>query len=111
MTTPRPMKPVPSTYCPPIVTLRSPISTTRPVSSGPNIGRVVAIDENRVDPLEDTGLPVDAVGSEDMALRVEADHENIRPHASFATLPFGKAEIDRRRLLHIGRGPDRAELG
>ena len=58
-----------------------------------------AVDEHRVGPFEHAGLPVDAVGNEDVARGIEADHKNIRPHAPFAALPFGKAEIDRRRLL------------
>ena len=45
-----------------------------------------------------------------MALGVEADHKNIRPQAPYATLPFGIAEIDRRRFLNIGRGPHGANL-
>src|SRR5215813_10967319 len=88
------MKPVPRTYCPPIVTLRSSISTTPPVPSGPNIGRL-ELDQHRVDLIEHGGLPIDAVGDENVARGIEADHKNVRPQIPFATLPFGNSEIER----------------
>ena len=49
-------------------------------------------------------------GIENVARGIEADDKNVRPQIPFATLPFGRAEIDRACLRYVRRTPHPLEL-
>src|SRR5262249_49146968 len=53
-----------------------------------------AVDQHSVDPREHGGLPIDAVGNENVARGIVANRKNVRPQIPLATLPFGNSEIE-----------------
>ena len=101
--TPSPMNPVPSAYCPPIVTARSPIDDAAGGQRAEDRpGR--AVDEDRVGPVEHAPAAARCCRAQKRRSPGRSRSRTDPATPAYPTLPFGGAEIDRGRLRDHRRG-------